>query len=99
MLWLYPKISPAKSIEYYPTAVASLAQQGLQTCLQHFGVLPNMLAILYDANQVKILYATIDDWAILRCSYPGRIDCHYPKYPLLTFFKEHPVIFPKITAL
>lgn len=78
--------------------MASVAQQGLQTCLQHFEVLPNMLAIPYDANQVKVLCATIDDWAIFRCSFPGHIDCHYLKHPLLTFFKEHPVIFPKITA-
>ena len=26
LLWIHPKISPAKSIEYYPTAVAILAQ-------------------------------------------------------------------------
>lgn len=34
----------------------------------------------------------------MQCSYDGNIDNHYPKHPLLSFFKEHPVIFPKITA-
>ncbi|KAL6046444.1 hypothetical protein STEG23_021405 [Scotinomys teguina] len=98
LLWIHTKISPAKSMEYYPAAVALLAQQGIQQCLQHFGTLPKMLIIPYDSNQVKILCATTDDWAILRCTYAGHIDCHYPKHPLLNFFKEHPVIFPKITA-
>ena len=58
-----------------------------------------MLSTPYDATQVKPLCAALADWAILRCSYPGPIDCHCPKHPLLTFFKEYPVIFPKITTL
>ena len=40
----------------------------------------------------------IDDWALLRCSFDGELDNHYPKDPLLQFFSEHPVIFPKVTA-
>ncbi|KAL6033681.1 hypothetical protein STEG23_035101 [Scotinomys teguina] len=98
LLWIHTKISPAKSIEYYPAAVALLAQQGVQQCLQHFETLPKTLIVPYDSNQVKILCAATDDWAILHCTYAGHIDCHYPKHPLLNFFKEHPVIFPKITA-
>ncbi|KAL6037200.1 hypothetical protein STEG23_016770 [Scotinomys teguina] len=98
LLWIHTKISPAKSIEYYPAVVALLAQQGIQQCLQYFGTLPKMLIVPYDSNQVKILCAATDDWAILRCTYAGHIDCHYPKHPLLNFFKERPVIFPKITA-
>lgn len=30
LLWIHPKISPAKAIEYFPTAVALLAQQGIK---------------------------------------------------------------------
>lgn len=33
LLWIYPKVSPAKSIEHYPTAIASLANVGIQQCL------------------------------------------------------------------
>lgn len=84
-----------QKIEYFPTTVALLAQQGIQTCFQHFGILPSMLIVPYDSNQIKILCAAVDDWAILCCTYSGHIDCHYPKHLLLTFFKEHPVIFPK----
>ena len=40
----------------------------------------------------------IDDWALLCCSFDGELDNHYPKDPLLQFFSEHPVIFPKVTA-
>ncbi|KAL6070005.1 hypothetical protein STEG23_001514 [Scotinomys teguina] len=98
LLWIHTKTLPAKSIECYPVAVALLVQQGIQQCLQHFGTLPKMLIVPYDSNQVKILCAATDDWAILRCTYAGHIDCHYPKHLLLNFFKEHPVIFPKITA-
>lgn len=95
IVMVFPKISPAKYIEYYPIAVVSVAQQGLQTCLQHFEVLPNMLAIPYDANQVKVLCATIDDWAIFRCSFPGHIDCHYLKHPLLPSLRNTLLYFPK----
>ena len=33
LLWIYPKVSPAKSIEHYPTAVARLARVGIQQSL------------------------------------------------------------------
>ena len=98
LLWIHPKASPAKSIEHYPTAVAKLAFNGIQQCVQFFGRYPASLIIPYTAFQVQILCGAIDDWAILRCSFHGIIDNHYPKHPLLFFFKEHPVVFPKVTA-
>lgn len=98
LLWIYPKISPAKSIEYYPTAVAKLALNGIQQCLQYFGIAPNMIVVPYSSHQVNILCTTIDDWAILQCGFDGDIDNHYPKHPLLGYFREHPVIFPRITS-
>ena len=52
------------------------------------------IIIPYTAAQMQILCATIDEWAILRCSYSGLIDNH----PLLHFMLLHPVIFPKVTA-
>jgi hypothetical protein len=39
-----------------------------------------------------------DNWAILRCSFQGLIEIHYPKDPILQLVKVHPVIFPYITA-
>lgn len=98
LLWVFSKLSPAQTVQYYPTAVALLAQQGIQQCLQHFGSSPQNLIVPYDNHQVKTLCATVDGWAVLRCSFTGIIDCHYPKHPLMGFFKEHPVVFPKMTA-
>uniref|UniRef100_A0A5F9DK32 Uncharacterized protein n=1 Tax=Oryctolagus cuniculus TaxID=9986 RepID=A0A5F9DK32_RABIT len=98
LLWIHPRSSPAKSIEYYPAAVAKLALEGLQQCLQYFGKLPCEVIVPYDAKQVNVLCALLDDWAVFRCGFPGFIDNHLPKSPLLQFFKEHPVVFPKITA-
>lgn len=66
LLWIHPKISPAKSIENYPTAVAKLAMNGIQQCLQHFGVSPDVIIMPYSSHQVKTLCTTVDDWAILQ---------------------------------
>lgn len=98
LLWIYPHISPNKTLEYYPSAVAQLAILGVKSCIQHFGISPKKIIIPYTTAQVETLCALIDDWAILRCSFDGEFDNHYPKDPLLQFFTEHPVIFPKITA-
>lgn len=99
LLWIHSRISPAKSIQYYPSAVADLALTGIQQCIQFFGILPTTLVVPYSSYQVQTLCGALDEWAVLRCGYPGEIDNHYPKHPLVSFFKEHPVIFPKITAV
>ena len=98
LLWVHPRASPAKSIDHYPTAIAKLALLGIQQCLQFFGKIPASLIVAYTASRVQVLCGTIDDWAILRCCFDGLIDNHYPRHPLLSFFKEHPVVFPKVTA-
>lgn len=98
LLWVHPKTSPVKSVEHYPTAVAILALNGIQQCIQYFGVSPISIIVPYTNQQVRTLCGTVDDWAILRCGFSGEIDNHYPKHPLLSFFKEHSVIFPKVTS-
>ncbi|KAL6092007.1 hypothetical protein STEG23_001332 [Scotinomys teguina] len=98
LLWIYPKISPAKSIEHYPTAVADIAMTGIQQCVQHFGVMSSTLVVPYTSCQIQVLCATVDDWAIVRCNFSGIIDNHFPKHPVVGFFKEHPLIFPKVTS-
>ena len=42
--------------------------------------------------------ASIDYWAILRCSFQGAFDNHYPKDLILQLLAAHPVIFPHITS-
>ena len=40
LLWIYPHVSPNKTLEYHPTAVAQLATLGIKSCIQHFGPPP-----------------------------------------------------------
>ena len=98
LLWIHPKISPAKTLVHYPTSVAQLALLGIQQCIQYFGVPPKDLIIPYNGKQLEVLSASIDDWAILRCSFQGAFDNHYPKDPILQLLAAHPVIFPHITS-
>ena len=69
LLWIHPKISPTKVLSYYPALVAQLALLGLQQCMQHFGTPPDEIIVPYDSRQVEVLSATVDDWAVLRCSF------------------------------
>ena len=98
LLWIHPKISPAKVLSYYPASVAQLALLGLQQCVQHFGTPPDEIIVPYDSRQVEVLSATVDDWAVLRCSFLGKVDNHFLKDPILQLCRAHPVIFPVITS-
>lgn len=97
LLWVHPKVSVQKTIEHYPTAVAALATKVVKQALEHFGREPSALIVPYTAHQITVLTATIDEWAILLCSFQGTIDNHLPKDPLLQFAQTHPIIFPKVT--
>ena len=81
LLWIHLKISPAKILSYYPASVAQLALIGLQQCIQYFGNPPQELIVPYNMKQIEVLSATVDDWAILRCSFMGKMDNHFPKDP------------------
>lgn len=71
LLWVHAHCSPAQSIEHYPTAVATLALSGLRQSLQHSGRQPDTIIIPYTSHQVSTLCGTIDDWAVLKCSFDG----------------------------
>ena len=75
-----------------------MALLDLQQCMQHFGTPPDAIIVPYDSRQVEVLPATVDDWAVLRCSFLGRIDNHFPKDPILQLCRAHLVIFPVITS-
>ena len=89
---------PQQNQEYYPTAIARLAQVGIQQSLQFFGMPLASLIVPYSSQQVKILCGTVDEWDLLHCGFDGLIDNHYPKHLLLSFFKEHPVVFLRMTS-
>ena len=50
LFWIYPKISPAKSLEHHPTAVATLALTRIQQCLQYFGTTPTTIIVPYSSH-------------------------------------------------
>ena len=83
-------------MSYYPASVAQLALIGLQQCIQYFGNPPQELIVPYNMKQIEVLSATVDDWAILRCSFMGKMDNHFPKDPILQLIKAHPVVFHKL---
>ena len=94
LLWIHPQASPAKTIEWYPSAVAKLAFRGLKAAVTHFGTYPEKIVIPYTAEQLQTLAAVNDDWAILVCAFSGTFDNHYPKNPILTFARCQPLVFP-----
>ena len=93
LLWIHPKISPAKTLVHYPASVVQLALLGIQQSVEFFGILPEDLIVPYNVKQLEVLSATVDEWAILRCSFQGQFDNHFPKDPILQLIKAHPVIF------
>lgn len=97
LLWIHAHASIRKTIEYYPTAVASIAMMGIKMSLTQFAMQPQLLIQPYTPKQVQVLSATLDDWAVLVCAFSGRFDNHYPSDKLLHFVMNHPVIFPKVT--
>lgn len=95
---MHPKISLAKTLIYYPASVAQLALLGIQQSVQFFGIPPEDLLVPYNVKQLEVLSSTVDEWAILRCSFQGQFDNHFPKDPILQLIKAHPVIFPHVTS-
>lgn len=96
--WLHGHSLGVKTIQHYPTLVASQALLGVKFSLTHFGNQPNTLVVPYTRTQVEILAGTTDEWAILLCTFHGVIDNHYPKDDLLSFVNKDLVYFPKVTS-
>lgn len=53
-LWVHPQASPAKTVEYYPTAVADLASKGIKMAVTHFGIYPKRLIVPYTAQYLVL---------------------------------------------
>lgn len=47
LLWVHAHASPSKTIEHYPTAVASIALQGIKVATTHFASAPYLLVQPY----------------------------------------------------
>lgn len=99
LIWIHPQASQARTIEYYPAAVAKLALRGVKTSMTHFGEAPAKIITPYSVEQIQVLCAMNDDWAILAYSFSGTFDNHFPKHPLINFAKNHLLVFPRVTSL
>ena len=98
LLWIHPSMSSTRSISYYPVAVAEITLLAIQRAIQHFGREPSTIVVPYSMEQVRVLIACTDAWAVLVCSTSATITNRTPSDPLLTFVQSHPVIFPKSTS-
>ena len=67
--------------------------------IQTFGKFPAKIVLPYDKNQLLHLQQYNGDWTLTLLTIDTMIDNHYPKHSLLNFFKNHPVIFPRILNL
>jgi hypothetical protein len=83
-------------LSYYPTSVAQLSLISLQQCIQYFGNPPQEFIVPYNMKQIEVLSATVDDWAILRCSFMGKMDNHFPKDPILQLIKLIQLFFHEL---
>lgn len=81
----------------YTEAVANLILKAIKMATATFGIQPTLIVTPYSTNQVQFLSNSSDTWAIVVTSTTATFDNHYPSHPLLQFWREHPVIFPKVT--
>ena len=89
---------PSQNTCSLPPSVAQLALLGIQQGVEFSGIPPEDLIAPDNGKQLEVLSATADEWAILRCSFQGQFDHHFPKDPILQLIKAHPVIFfPHVT--
>lgn len=96
--WLHDNSVGMRTLNYYPALVALQAMIGIKFCLTSFAKTLDKLIIPYTKDQVEVLAATVDDWAVLLCSFSNIIDNHFPKHPLLSFVDDNLVYFPKVTS-
>lgn len=64
-----------------------------------FGKEMHNIIFPYNKKQTDILLIKDEDWEIALQSYSGQIKYHYPRHPLIEFFKETEVIFPRKCSL
>lgn len=96
-MWVHSPHSPSKVLSPYPEITAKLILKALKISTTTFGRHPDVIITPYTADQLNCLVNSFSDWAILMVITEATFDNHYPPNPLLQFWKEHPVIFPRIT--
>ena len=96
LIWIHPQASPAKTIEYYPTAVVKLA---LKTALIYFGLSPKPL--LHHIPLIR--YGCYVLWMMIGPYSPtasqGYLIIIIPNTLCLPLLKLTPSSFPELLVL
>ena len=74
-------------------------QKGYKLGLQTFKMLPDKVITPHTQAEIALLHNFAEDWTLFLCTNPCKFDNHYPSDKLVTFFKNHPVFFPKVISL
>ena len=99
ILWVHELVSPVKIVISYPSAVLHVIQKGYKLGLQTFGMLPDKVITPYTQAEITWLQNFAEVWTLFLRTNPCEFDKHYPSDKLVTFFKNHPVCFPKVISL
>ena len=96
ILWVHPQASPSSTVVSYPQAIIALLFKAQKIALQTFVKEPNQVATPLSCQQIERFLNNIYDWAIFLPATESEFDNHYTSNNLVSIFKMHPLIFPKI---
>ena len=80
----------------YYEMVLQLLWKAYDFSLQVFGRIPNKFLIPYQKEEITRLQRVQDGWTLFITTTGAIFDNHYPDSRLISFFKNHPIIFPRI---
>ena len=83
----------------YPQAIIALLFKVQKIALQTFGKEPDQVVTPLSHQQIEWQQNNSYDWAIFLSATQSAFENLYPSNNLVSFFKIHPLIFPKIYSL
>lgn len=91
--WIHLPHVQQKMLASYPYMCSLLINKGRMRSRELFGKEMHNIILPYNKRQFEILLIEDDDWGIALQGYTGQIKYHYPKHPLIEFYKETEIIF------
>lgn len=92
--WIHLPHMQQKMLASYPFMRSLLIAKGRMRSREFFEKEMHNIIIPYNKKQFKTLLMEDENWGISLKGYNGQIKYHYPRHPLIEFFKETEVIFP-----
>ena len=92
--WIHLSHVQSKMLASYPYMCSLIITKGRQRSKKLFGKEMHNIIIPYNKKQFEILLTESEDWGIALQGFTGQIQYHYPKHPLIEFYKETEIIFP-----